>query len=934
MAFTDSILARGDTFTYFYPYWHVRNAALLSGQLPLWSPDLFMGVPLLANSQLGTFYPPNWIVAPLDPPDGIRVSILLHVAWAALGTYLLAKRTLGVGRLAALTAAVIFAFGGHIGAHVEQINQLQGLAWLPWLIYLFDRALSRPISGTILLGIGLALQFFTGHTQTVFITGVALAIYTLCTRPVRGVITLAGAGVIALILAVPQLIPTLELTGLSNRRGGLNVNQATAFSFSPFVTGRGLLPSFDTLIFGEYVAYPGVIGLGLAILGALSGWAGFRQTEGLHPAPTRRRLFLPLSLWRGGRGVRLSPRATWLIVALVGLALAYGLYNPLYWLLATLPGFNLFRVPARWLALFALGTAMLAGLGVEALITGAHSRAPLQPTKRDSRVGARRAAPLPWRSLRLGGLKNLLIPVLVVAALAALSLLTLRQNDGTPVSLPTSITLIAWTAALIVLLIGVWRRLPLLLIGGVVVELWLAALIMPYNWLIPPDAYSGQRFTESQLLADQADQTVPGRVLSISGLLFDPGDRATLEVRYADLPAEARALAFDAVKLKETLGANLPLIWGIPSVDGYDGGVLPTADYTAFTSLLLPAGELRTVDGRLREILAQPECGGACIPDQRWLDLMGVRYLITDKVYDLVNDGVFYDTTFARTGEVTYANRQAFVSTAVDVLCNPCDDLRVSIDGVDLAAGDRVSVGDYTRVRFAIDPPSAPDAVTVETGGSVRAVTLVDTRTGDFQQLAPDPWTRVLSSDIKMYANGSVLPRAFVVSDAAFSADTDLGTEDALKLMQDPAFDPAQTVIISRDETDVLTVETPPAGQTIPPLPTERGRLPKEAGGEVEITEYSCYPRRADRHQRRARLPRADRRLLSRLDSNRKWQRHADPARRRDVPGGANPRRVERGRIRVPPRLARAHAVDRCGGVDQRLDRAAGVQKTPQWVRA
>ena len=52
--------------------------------------------------------------------------------------------------------------------------------------------------------------------------------------------------------------------------------------------------------------------------------------------------------------------------------------------------------------------------------------------------------------------------------------------------------------------------------------------------------------------------------------------------------------------------------------------------------------------------------------------------------------------------------------------------------------------------------------------------------------------------------------------------------------MQDPAFDPAQTVIISRDETDVLTVETPPAGQTIPPLPMERG-----LGGEVEISEYT-----------------------------------------------------------------------------------------------
>ncbi len=803
LAFTDSILARGDTFSYFYPYWHVRNAALLSGLLPLWSPDLFMGVPLLANSQLGTFYPPNWIVAPLAPPDGIRVSILLHVAWAAIGTYLLARRTLGVERMAALTAAVVFAFGGHVGAHVEQINQLQGLAWLPWLIYLFDRALSRPRSGVILLGIGLALQFFTGHTQTVFITAVALAIYALCRRPLRGLITLALAGVIALILAVPQLIPTLELTGVSNRRGGLNVNQATAFSFSPFVTGRGLLPSFDSPIFGEYVAYPGVIGLGLAVIGALTS------------PPS------PLSMGREGDKRRLlavrlplSPRATWLIIALVGLALAYGLYNPLYWLLATLPGFNLFRVPARWLALFALGTAMLAGLGVEALI----KRSPLtpapSPTQAGRGEGANMGSPLAPLSefgegqgvgSRLVNPRRITIAILLVSlGLAALSALTLRQNDGTPVSLPTSITLIAWATALIILLIGVGRRVPILLIGGVVIELWLAALILPYNWLIPPDAYTSQRFTESQLIAYQAGQTPPGRVLSISGLLFDPGDRATLDARYAGLAPEARALAFDAVKLKETLGANLPLIWGIPSADGYDGGVLPTADYTAFTSLLLPPGELRTIDGRLREILALPECGGACIPDQRWLNLMGVRYLITDKVYDLVNDGVFYDTTFTRTSEATYANPQAFVADAVDVLCAPCDDLRVGADGVDLQAGESVTVGDYTRQRFIVGEPSAPTAVSVETGGMVRAVTLVDTRTGDFQQLAPDPWTRVLSSDVKMYENADVLPRAFVVADAALVSDDDPGTEDALKLMRDPAFDPAQTVTLS-GETDVFS---------------------------------------------------------------------------------------------------------------------------------
>ena len=203
--------------------------------------------------------------------------------------------------------------------------------------------------------------------------------------------------------------------------------------------------------------------------------------------PLHRRLRLPL-----------SPRATWLIVALAGLALAYGLYNPLYWALAGLPGFNLFRVPARWLALFALGAAMLAALGVESLRS--HPAAP-------------RLAPLLHkmeRGLRgelddLGsGRRNfrLYLPIVaIVGFLAVSTALTTHQNDGTPASLPTPITLVGWAAALVVLLFGLWRRWPLLLAGAALAELWLAASILPYNQLVPPDAYSVQRLRASYLIA-------------------------------------------------------------------------------------------------------------------------------------------------------------------------------------------------------------------------------------------------------------------------------------------------------------------------------------------------------------------------------------------------------------------------------------------------
>ncbi|MBN8637527.1 MAG: hypothetical protein J0M07_19550, partial [Anaerolineae bacterium] len=605
LAFTDFILARGDTYAYHYPYWAARNAAILNGHLPLWSPDLFMGVPLLANSQIGTFYPPNWLVAPLSPPEGLRVSVLLHVAWTAIGTYALARRTLTVARPAALAAAAIFAFGGYFGAHIEQINQLQGLAWLPWLLLIFDwtirnpavvgtrhvssstsenqgRGMPRPYekpvraSGVILLGVAIALQFFTGHTQTVFMSLVALGIYALLTRPVRGLIVLAVSGVLALILSLPQLLPTLQLMELSNRRGGFNLNQATAFSFSPFIFGRGLLPSYDGLIFSEYIAYIGVIGFALALFGIKKlPNAKTQRHEDAKKISQSLRAFAPwrlcVDLWS------LLSFHPFLLLAVVGLFLALGAFNPLYWLLAGLPGFNLFRVPARWLALFALGSALLAARGLQRLLDG----------ERPSR-------------------RLLLATLLLIGGLALSTALTGRLDVGTPAPPPTLMSIVGWIVAGVAFVAlsltpqpplrtarerqesadkplslgrGVWGEASpsvlspqsYLLLFALLLELFLAGRVLPAQNLVPPETFEQQRFTVSQLLALNEGQNPPGRVLSISDGLFDPGDRAALETRWFDLSPEALQTAFVTVKQRELLAPNLPLLYGIPSVDGFDG---------------------------------------------------------------------------------------------------------------------------------------------------------------------------------------------------------------------------------------------------------------------------------------------------------------------------------------------------------------------------
>jgi hypothetical protein len=628
MVFTDLILPRGDVFTYFYPYWAYRNAALSAGRLPLWNPLLFMGAPFLANSQAGVLYPPNWLLMRFDAPTAVKVAIVTHASWAAIGMALFARRSLQLSLPAATLAALVFALGGYLTAQVEHVNQLQGLAWLPWLFWLYEKSCQHP-RYLLWLALAIAMQLLAGHSQSAFISGVGLGMWALwqtfipstsenpapskgtfrSSLPLQRFWPLAVpvlATLLAFGLSAAQILPTLELTGLSNRGGGLPILDAVSFSLRPQLIGRAFLPSYiGSSLFSEYVAYPGIAALMLALHG---GW---------HNRRDRRTLGL-------------------VVLSALGLFLALGAYNPIYWLLVRfVPGFDLFRAPARWLALWAFAGAALAGIGVDSLTT----------------------KPASSRGKRVSAALFCLWPVAVIILLAALAFLApLSADEVTDATSPTPTELILWaiTSATTGGLIGWLARggtiarqyAPSALGALVAIELFVGEQSLPYNHLSAPATWSSQRPAISTLLAKtgcgcsalDADAT-PSRFLSISDILFDPGDLRELEAIYG--PYLSQDAFYDlviATKQKEILAPNLPLAWGIPAMDGFDGGILPTRDYTRFTSLFLPADAV-SPDGRLRENLP-------AVPDLSWLRMANVRWIITDKVADLWVDGAYYDLQF------------------------------------------------------------------------------------------------------------------------------------------------------------------------------------------------------------------------------------------------------------------------------------------------
>ena len=359
-------------------------------------------------------------------------------------------------------------------------------------------------------------------------------------------------------------------------------------------------------------------------------------------------LFLPITAFlfmvAGIATLRKAPRQILppLALLLVGLLMGLGGYNPLNWQIAKLPGFNLFRVPARWLVLYSLGAALLAGAGLDVWRERVRGNAGILPT----------------RSFISGiGLTTFLM---IFAVLAVPLTKYAPLTPEISAEYPTLLTLLGWLVELVVLwlLLRNWgiqrhnwhpergspRTLAIATTLLCTTALFFASRAQPYHsnpttpetfYDVRPATARLQAFTHC-LIPNQPCQTPPGRMLSLSNNFFDPGDMAEIRTIYAGILSPSANFDYTvAIKQKEISVPNLPLLAGLPSIDGFDGGVLPLELYTSATQLILPDG-VSTTDGRLREHLPN-------IPEARWLDLFNAQYLITDRIGDDWREGVFFD---------------------------------------------------------------------------------------------------------------------------------------------------------------------------------------------------------------------------------------------------------------------------------------------------
>ena len=285
-------------------------------------------------------------------PLGVAFNLEIISSYLFLfaGAYLL-WRALNLSIEGAIVGAMLAAFSGFTLYNLMHVNHIATLAHAPWLLLACHGVIAgkRPAASFALAALVTGSQLLTGNPQYVWIT----LVVTLCfcawqwSRAAggRAVAALAIAALLGGLIGSIQLLPSIEFFG-DSARAIWTPEQALTFSLSPLnlvqlwtpfaFRFRVFAPGEDSIVH-EFIVYNG------ALCTIAFSWIALRWH-----AITQRRLVVAL-----------------LLLAALGLWLAFGRYGGIYPLLARLPVLSGFRAPSRHIVLFQFALAGLAGIAFE-----------------------------------------------------------------------------------------------------------------------------------------------------------------------------------------------------------------------------------------------------------------------------------------------------------------------------------------------------------------------------------------------------------------------------------------------------------------------------------------------------------------------------------------------------------------------------------------
>ncbi len=247
------------------------------GELPLWNRMQGGGYSALNVMQEGVLHPLRWMIAFVPRRSAPSALVVIVLATAFTGMYVLMRGSFGFSRAAALLGAIAFAFSSVFISMIHFSGGNLPLAHIPWIVFFLSRRGRAHDAGLVL---SLALLFISGHplleagaALAAAACALAFAAVARSLRPLLRFVFTAAAGV---LIAAPAWLPAaLSWPELWTYK--TQTEKGTSY----FAYGVGdwveavratLVDVFDPqgccIDLGGFFLYVGVAALLLAIIGA------------------------------------------------------------------------------------------------------------------------------------------------------------------------------------------------------------------------------------------------------------------------------------------------------------------------------------------------------------------------------------------------------------------------------------------------------------------------------------------------------------------------------------------------------------------------------------------------------------------------------------------------------------------------------------------
>jgi len=349
----------GDAIVYSYPLRTIAWEAIRHGWLPLWTPALLSGYPLLSMAQLGLGYPLTWGYLFLPGHIAEQIYLLAPFLLSPMFVYVFA-RTLGRSRIAALLAGLSFGYGGMMAGGIAHNGMFtNAVMWLPLMLIAIERARAHAFLPCLVgASATYAMASLTGLGQGFVYAGVIALMYAtfLSVAPADNgneaapgwrrladwrswkplIVCIAGMALAAGVAAF-QIFETMRAQQLSIRRE----LSYEVFSGGSFTVAEAMRSFAAPLYHFNYEVSAHVSSLG-ALAALVAAFAAIR-------AP---RANLRVCFWLG--------------LAILAFTLMLGAHTPLYRLAYHIPVINLFRIPWRHAFEWTFAVSILSAYGWDA----------------------------------------------------------------------------------------------------------------------------------------------------------------------------------------------------------------------------------------------------------------------------------------------------------------------------------------------------------------------------------------------------------------------------------------------------------------------------------------------------------------------------------------------------------------------------------------